>query len=183
VHTAPGCPVSIPKEDVLEFGYPRPQLVRKHWQSLNGKWKFQFDNELKYRHPTEIREWPLQIEVPFPPESKRSGIGDTGFHRRCWYEREFNILPEGGRIILHFGAVDYFAKVWVNNKLVVTHEGGHTPFWADITQPLNESGVQKVTVMVEDDPQDLTKPRGKQDWQLEPHSIWYPRTTGIWQTV
>ena len=167
----------------MAFAYPRPQLVRKHWQSLNGIWQFRFDSELKFRHPTEITEWPLQIEVPFPPESKRSGIGDHGFHKRCWYEREFNIQPEGGRIILHFGAVDYAAKVWVNNKLVATHEGGHTPFWADITQPLDESGVQKVTVMVEDDPHDLTKPRGKQDWQLEPHSIWYPRTTGIWQTV
>jgi len=167
----------------LAFAYPRPQLVRKHWQSLNGMWRFRFDNELKYRHPTEITEWPLQIEVPFPPESQRSGIGDHGFHKRCWYEREFNINPEGGRIILHFGAVDYSAKVWVNNKLVATHEGGHTPFWADITQPLNETGVQTVTVMVEDDPHDLTKPRGKQDWQLEPHSIWYPRTTGIWQSV
>ncbi|HEU4708233.1 MAG TPA: glycoside hydrolase family 2 TIM barrel-domain containing protein [Methylophilaceae bacterium] len=167
----------------MAHAYPRPQLVRKHWQSLNGAWKFRFDNELKYRHPTEIPDWPMQIEVPYPPESQMSGIGDQGFHKRCWYEREFDIHPEGGRVILHFGAVDYFAKVWVNNKLVMAHEGGHTPFSVDITQPLNETGVQTVTVMVDDDPHDLTKPRGKQDWQLEPHSIWYPRTTGIWQTV
>lgn len=167
----------------MPYAYPRPQLVRKHWQSLNGAWKFQFDNERKYGHPTEIQDWPQQIVVPYPPESQASGIGDRGFHNRCWYEREFDILPEGGRIILHFGAVDYFAKVWVNNKLVFAHEGGHTPFAVDITQPLNESGRQVVTVMVEDDPLDLTKPRGKQDWQLEPHSIWYPRTTGIWQAV
>jgi beta-galactosidase/beta-glucuronidase len=86
-------------------------------------------------------------------------------------------------VLLHFGAVDYFAKVWVNDQLVATHEGGHTPFSADITFALDPSGTQVVTVMAEDDPQDLSKPRGKQDWQLEPHSIWYPRTTGIWQTV
>ena len=87
-------------------------------------------------------------------------------------------------MILRFGAVDYSARVWVNGRLAMTHEGGHTPFWADITDLLDKkSAKQTVTVYVEDDPHDLTKPRGKQDWQLEPHSIWYPRTTGIWQTV
>ena len=74
-------------------------------------------------------------------------------------------------------------STWVNGQLAATHEGGHTPFSADITSLLDPSGRQKVTVMVVDDPHDLTKPRGKQDWQKEPHSIWYPRTTGIWQTV
>jgi beta-galactosidase/beta-glucuronidase len=73
--------------------------------------------------------------------------------------------------------------VWVNDHLVATHEGGHTPFWADITNVLDESRPQRITVLALDDPHELTKPRGKQDWQLEPHSIWYPRTTGIWQTV
>lgn len=66
---------------------------------------------------------------------------------------------------------------------MTSHEGGHTPFWADITAGLNASGHQTVTVMAEDDPLDLIKPRGKQDWKLEPHSTWYHRTTGIWQTV
>src|SRR6185312_1522804 len=75
------------------------------------------------------------------------------------------------------------AEVWVNDYLVACHQGGHTPFTADITFALRESGTQTVTVRVEDDPHDLAKPRGKQDWQLEPHSVWYPRTTGIWQTV
>jgi hypothetical protein len=89
----------------------------------------------------------------------------------------------GQRILLHFGAVDYLAKVWINDHLVGTHEGGHTPFTFDITPTLTSSGPQKVTVRVEDDPHDLAKPRGKQDWQRDPHSIWYPRTTGIWQTV
>jgi hypothetical protein len=80
--------------------------------------------------------------------------------------------------------VDYEARVWVNDVAVVEHRGGHTPFSADITDALKQdASMQRVTVRVEDDPFDLEKPRGKQDWRLEPHAIWYPRTTGIWQTV
>jgi beta-galactosidase/beta-glucuronidase len=163
--------------------YPRPQLVREHWESLNGEWKFTFDNERRYEHPSDNIDWTLRIKVPFPPESQASGVGDRGFNRICWYEREFQIKADGQLVLLHFGAVDYRAQVWVNNYLVAQHEGGHTPFWADITRALNASGQQTVTVCAEDDPFDLAKPRGKQDWQLEPHSIWYPRTTGIWQSV
>ncbi len=167
----------------MEHGYPRPQLRRPEWQSLNGPWKFLFDDDRRFRQPSDLAEWPLTIEVPFPPESAASGIGDTGYHFACWYERDFEISRNDKHVLLHFGAVDYAAWVWVNGKLVVTHEGGHTPFSADITLALNEGSKQTVTVLAKDDPFDLTKPRGKQDWQLEPHSIWYPRTTGIWQTV
>src|SRR4051794_17469863 len=142
-----------------------------------------YDDDDQIRHPSEIRKWPMTINVPLPPESKASGVGDRGFHSSFWYEREFDAVPRNGRVILHFGAVDYAAKVWVNGRVVVTHEGGHTPFWADITDVLNSSGRQTVSVAVDDDPHDLTKPRGKQDWQLKPHAIWYPRTSGIWQTV
>ncbi|MES2932099.1 MAG: glycoside hydrolase family 2 TIM barrel-domain containing protein [Pseudomonadota bacterium] len=166
-----------------DHAYPRPQLLRSHWQSLNGPWKFIFDNERRFNHPSDsISGW-REIRVPFSPEAIASGIGDRGFNAICWYQREFDIKADGGRILLHFGAVDYRARVWVNDHLVMEHEGGYTPFFADITRALNPNGVQTVTVYVEDDPQDLAKPRGKQDWQLEPHSIWYPRTTGIWQTV
>jgi beta-galactosidase/beta-glucuronidase len=167
----------------VDFAYPRPQLERPQWMSLNGQWRFLFDDQKRLKQPLEIHDWPLAIQVPFPPESKASGIGDYGFHRVCWYERDFELRPDDGRIILHFGAVDYLAKAWVNGHGVAQHEGGHTPFWADITPALNESGHQTVTVMAEDDPLDLTKPRGKQDWKLEPHSIWYHRISGIWQTV
>jgi len=166
-----------------QFEYPRPQLVRDDWTSLNGKWRFCFDDEMRYKLPGDVAEWTHEIEVPFAPETALSGIGDTGFHRVCWYEREFTVTPTEGRTILHFGAVDYSARVWVNGQLVAEHEGGHTPFAADITSALKADGQQTVTVFVEDDPADLAKPRGKQDWLLEPHSIWYPRTTGIWQTV
>ncbi|WP_231402351.1 glycoside hydrolase family 2 protein [Caenimonas aquaedulcis] len=163
--------------------YPRPQLEREHWQSLNGSWRFHFDDACEFTSAAEPHEWPLDITVPFPPESAASGIGDTGFHPRCWYQRDFELMPADDRVILRFGAVDYAAHVWVNGHLVAAHEGGHTPFWADITDVLDPSGRQTVTVRADDDPHELNKPRGKQDWQLEPHLIWYPRTSGIWQTV
>jgi beta-galactosidase/beta-glucuronidase len=166
--------------------YPRPLLRRSQWQSLNGPWRFLFDDEARYRAPADIDAWPLVIRVPFAPEARLSGLGDTGFHRCCWYQRNFDLGRDpgaSGRVILHFGAVDYRARVWVNESPVVEHEGGHTPFSADITHALQPGGSQCVTVRVEDDPHDLEKPRGKQDWRLEPHSIWYPRTTGIWQAV
>ncbi|MES2534591.1 MAG: glycoside hydrolase family 2 TIM barrel-domain containing protein [Pseudomonadota bacterium] len=168
---------------MVDTDYPRPQLVREHWQSLNGLWRFTFDNDRKYTHPSDAIEWSAQICVPYPPESNVSGIGDRGFNRACWYERDFDIAAEGQRVLLHFGAIDYCARVWVNGYLVAEHEGGHTPITVDITRALSQSGRQTVTVCAEDDPLELAKPRGKQDWQLEPHSIWYPRTTGIWQTV
>ncbi|HZF78209.1 MAG TPA: glycoside hydrolase family 2 TIM barrel-domain containing protein [Rubrivivax sp.] len=167
----------------MDFAYPRPQLQRSDWISLNGPWRFTFDDERAFSHPSAIEHWPLTITVPFAPEAEASGIGDRGFHAVCWYQRTFELQPHAGRTLLRFGAVDYAARVWVNGRLAVVHEGGHTPFSADITDLLDESGQQTVSVQVEDDPHDLTKPRGKQDWQLEPHSIWYPRTTGIWQTV
>ena len=167
-----------------DLAYPRPQMQRSNWLSLNGEWNFCFDHEQQYRVPSQIRSWPHQIQVPYAPECSRSGINDTGFHRACWYEREFDYpLPETGRVLLHFGAVDYIAQVWVNGLLVMKHMGGHTPFSADITSALKGDGLQKVTVLAEDDPADLEKPRGKQDWKEEPHSIWYYRTSGIWQTV
>jgi len=166
-----------------QFEYPRPQLVRDHWMNLNGKWRFRYDDEMRCRVQDGVCDWTHEINVPFAPETEMSGIGDTGFHRACWYEREFTLAPTDGRTILHFGAIDYSARVWVNGHLVAEHEGGHTPFKADISAVMNADGNQVVTVFAEDDPADLAKPRGKQDWLLEPHSIWYPRTTGIWQTV
>ncbi|HVE49428.1 MAG TPA: glycoside hydrolase family 2 TIM barrel-domain containing protein [Casimicrobiaceae bacterium] len=158
-------------------------LQRANWTCLNGPWRFSFDLERRYTVPADVSHWPLVIEVPYPPESAASGIADTSFHAVCWYQRDFELKPSDKRAILHFGAVDYLAKVWVNGHFVTSHEGGHTPFRADITEALDPSGRQTVTVFAEDDPQDLAKPRGKQDWQLKPHSIWYPRTSGIWQTV
>lgn len=166
-----------------QFMYPRPQLVRDSWNSLNGVWRFCFADGAAYSSPTDPIEWTHDIVVPFAPEANASGLGDTGFHTCCWYRRDFEADTAAGRLILHFGAVDYAAKVWVNDVFVAAHEGGHTPFCADISDALRPGGPQVLTVQVHDDPLDLAKPRGKQDWLLDAHSIWYPRTTGIWQTV
>jgi beta-galactosidase/beta-glucuronidase len=168
---------------MTSHAYPRPQLVRENWFSLNGKWSFAFDGESQCREPSDSINWEWEILVPFAPESEASGIGNQGFHHACWYQREFSLLAQEKRVLLHFGAVDYRAKVWVDGYLVAEHEGGHTPFMADITCAIGARENHVVTVYAEDDPHDLAKPRGKQDWQLQPHSIWYPRTTGIWQTV
>jgi beta-galactosidase/beta-glucuronidase len=158
-------------------------LQRKEWISLNGPWDFALDPDGKWFVPQDVK-WTSTIQVPFSPETAKSGIGDTGFYRACWYRRTIDIqpLPPEQRMLLHFGAVDYRATVWVNGCEAATHEGGYTPFSVDLS-PFTRATRLAIVVRAEDDPADLTKPRGKQDWQLEPHSIWYPRTTGIWQTV
>lgn len=175
---------SIPREE-----YPRPQFVRTDWLNLNGEWEFSFDDDRigeqeKWYGVDFQTPYPQAINVPFVFQSKLSGIGDPDFHDVVWYRRSFD-LPEawsGKRIVLHFGAVDYLTKVWVNGQLAVVHEGGHTPFQADITDLL-VSGSQTVTVRVEDFSRDITLPRGKQYWLENSASIFYTRTTGIWQTV
>jgi beta-galactosidase/beta-glucuronidase len=171
--------------------HPRPQLVRDDWTDLCGEWEFQHDDaEVGLDQGWHRGDIPLQqtIEVPYPPESALSGIGDTGHHAVVWYRRRFT-APTGPQVLLHFGAVDYRATVWVNGQLVATHEGGHTPFTADITialtgpAPDGQWPDQTVVVRAEDRPNDATQPRGKQDWRTEPHVVWYHRTTGIWQPV
>ncbi|AXC11230.1 Beta-galactosidase [Acidisarcina polymorpha] len=163
--------------------FPRPQMEREFWISLDGTWDFCSGRETSFSRPDEV-QWDQRILVPFSPETAASGVGDTGFYSTVWYRRSFESpgLDAQHRLILHFEAVDYRATVWVNGQEVATHEGGYTPFKADITRALRE-GTQEIIVRAQDDPADLEKPRGKQDWKLEPHSIWYPRTTGIWQTV
>jgi beta-galactosidase/beta-glucuronidase len=164
--------------------YPRRQRQRKEWINLNGPWRFHYDDSGRATHPRTIDEWERTIIVPFAPESDASGIGDTGFHADVWYEREFDLEKlDSGPVRVHFGAVDYFARVWVNGVFVGEHEGGHSSFSLDITDALVAGPTQTIAVWAHDDPHDLAQPRGKQDWRLEPHSMWYPRTTGIWQTV
>ena len=167
--------------------HPRPTLTRPEWTSLCGTWGFAYDDDrvgLGARWQHDAEPFDRRIQVPFPPESPASGIGDNGFHPVVWYRRTFERTATGGRrVLLHFGAVDYRAQVWVNGSLVASHEGGHTPFEADITSALDASGSHVVVVRAEDLPHDLRQPRGKQDWQQESHGIWYGRTTGIWQPV
>ncbi len=169
--------------------HPRPQLTRLRWLDLTGQWYFTFDDEdrgLAEDWLNDSAVFDTEITVPFPPESKASGIGDTRMHPVVWYRRTVTIGPEmrGERMLLHFGAVDYFAQVWVNGQLVAAHEGGHTPFSADITTALHpEDAEQVIVVRAEDQPEDLSQPRGKQFWEPEPRDIFYTRTTGIWQPV
>jgi hypothetical protein len=164
--------------------YPRKLMERENWTLLDGEWDFAFDHDKRFQNPGDVKSWPLKIRVPFAPESRASGIGDQDFHSRCWYRRRFQLQkPEENHILLNFGAVDYSARVWLNGHFLGSHDGGHTPFSFDVTHALRPDGEQELIVRADDDPHDLTKPRGKQDWQREPHGIWYPRTTGIWQHV
>jgi beta-galactosidase/beta-glucuronidase len=173
--------------------HPRPQLRRGSWTSLDGPWSFALDPggaQRQWQHPSEV-VWDRTILVPFAPETPRSGIGQTGFIHACWYRRTITTPPLSGapggagteRLLLHFAAVDYQATVWVDGCKAGEHEGGYTPFTIDVTEWARTPGEHEIVVWAEDDPADLAKPRGKQDWQRDPHSIWYPRATGIWQTV
>jgi hypothetical protein len=175
--------------------YPRPQLVRGSHHALDVICGFAYDDEDRGRaehwevHPEAFAR---NIQLPFAPESAASGIGDTGYHPVVWYQIDLDeaALDAAGRvrqgetILLHFGAVDYRADVWVDGQHVLSHEGGQTAFSADITSVLRQdTETHTVVIRAQDDPLDVTVPRGKQDWQEEPHSIWYHRTTGIWRTV
>lgn len=171
--------------------HPRPQLVRDQWTDLCGPWGFTHDDAnigLDERWDQRDDVFGRTITVPFPPESEASGINAPEPHPVVWYRRAFRIDPDdradGNRTLLHFGAVDYSAQVWVNGQLVAQHHGGHSPFSADITNVLKPGDAEQVIVVrAEDDPFDMEMPRGKQDWQTPPHAIWYKRTTGIWQPV
>ncbi|WP_019586227.1 glycoside hydrolase family 2 protein [Deinococcus apachensis] len=168
--------------------HPRPQLTRERWDDLCGVWAFAHDDGdrgLEERWFEREDVFDQSITVPFPPESQASGLRATGYHPVVWYRRTVEVSPQDrtGRVLLHFGAVDYRAQVWVNGRLVAEHEGGHTPFTADLTPVLVEGETQVIVVRAEDDPHDLAQPRGKQDWEEVPHAIWYHRTTGIWQPV
>ncbi len=190
-------------------GYPRPQLRRGAWADLTGPWEFAYDDDRQGAAPwwDPSARLARQIIVPFPPESPASGVGDPGHHPVLWYRRTLTWEDleragwgtRGERVLLHFGAVDYRAEVWLDGHLLGRHEGGHTPFTFDITDRLGSgppegSSDRAVTgaargrewslvVRAEDDPLDVAQPRGKQDWQEEPHGIWYHRTSGIWQPV
>lgn len=174
--------------DLVESA-PNPQFTRQRMVDLTGTWQFAHDDADRglregWFAPDHVLE--REILVPFPPESPASGIHDTGFHPVIWYRREFRD-PRGDRgehLLLRFGAVDYKATVWVNGRYVGSHEGGMSPFALDVTQALDgDASAQVVTVRVEDDPEDLEQPRGKQDWRESPAGIHYNRTSGIWQPV
>jgi beta-galactosidase/beta-glucuronidase len=154
---------------------------------LDGTWDFALDPDATIAHPRHV-DFAQVIEVPFAPETEASGIGFEGFLRRCWYRRRITVESgwlERGYILVHFGAVDREARVWANGALVGRHVGGYTPFSVDVTEVARGAAGEPIELVVraDDQPRSLAIPRGKQDWWLAPHEIWYPRTTGIWQSV
>lgn len=166
--------------------YPRPDAIREAYLCLNGVWEFEIDNERvgiekKYYERTSLSE---KINVPFCPESRLSGLAHTDFMNAVWYRRTFT-LPEsflGKRVLLHFGAVDNEATVYLNAKKIGTHKGGYTPFTLEITEEVRP-GENVLTVYAEDDVRSEKYPVGKQSQKLNSYGCFYTRTTGIWQTV
>jgi len=160
--------------------YPRPQIVREQWLNMNGLW----DYAVLPKGNAVPDSFDGKILVPFALESSLSGVqGNIDDKHELWYHRSFAV-PAGWKnksILLHFGAVDWKADVWVNDIKIGTHQGGYTPFSFDITAYLRKDKAQKMVLRVWD-PTDLGyQPRGKQ--VSKPGSIWYTPVTGIWQTV
>ncbi len=159
--------------------YPRPLMTRQNWQNLNGLWNY----AITPKDGKQPSNYEGQILVPFCVESSLSGVQKTvGADKALWYQREFS-LPKGWkgqRVLLHFGAVDWMADVWVNGIKVGSHTGGYTPFSFDITQTLNGKD-NTLVVRVWDPTDDSYIPHGKQ--VNKPRGIFYTAVTGIWQTV
>lgn len=171
---------SVPRPE-----HPRPDLARESWQNLNGQWFFQEDP-----HDRGISEqWFLNdrlaetITVPFEIESPLSGIGRQNPSEVFWYVKSFELdkALAGKRVILHFGAVDYRATVWLNGSRVGSHKGGYSPFSFDVTESLMP-GTNLIAVRVFDS-KSVKQVRGKQTWKDKGFSIVYTATSGIWQTV
>jgi beta-galactosidase/beta-glucuronidase len=160
--------------------YPRPHLVRNTWMNLNGLWDYSLQPQSSDARPAGFDG---KILVPFAVESSLSGVGKTvGKDSVLWYRRTVS-LPKsfnGQKVLLHFGAVDWQADVYVNGQPAGTHKGGYDPFSFDIT-PHIKRGQQEIVVRVWDPTDDGPQPRGKQ--VKTPRSIWYTPVTGIWQTV
>lgn len=175
-------PAALPRPE-----FPNPQFERADWLNLNGTWRFAFDDAdagMKEAWYAAGRRFDRSIIVPFAFESPKSGIGDPSFHPVVWYQRDITVPAawKGRRVLLKFGAVDYRATVWLNGQKLGDHEGGSTPFAFDVTDLLKD-GSNAVVVRAEDPPTDRFIPRGKQYWKEKSESIFYTRTTGIWQTV
>jgi len=152
-------PISCDETDQHGRGYPRPQLRRDTWYSLNGLWDFALDPAAAWRTPDQV-EWSERIRVPFAAEAQASRIAHTGFFRACWYRIQCELpgSQPNERWILHFGAVDWRATIWINGIYAGEHEGGYTPFNIDITDLASGSACD-IVLRAEDDPHDLAKPR------------------------
>jgi len=171
--------------------HPKPQFERDTWMCLNGEWEFYIDNgksgiERKMFCETEesAKAFDRKIIVPFCPESKLSGIENRDFMECVWYRRKVTLSGKdiSGRVILHFGAVDYKCHVWINSKPAGVHIGGYSSFCFDVTDLVSE-GENTITVCAIDELRAAYQPAGKQSTVYNSFSAWYTRTTGIWQSV
>jgi hypothetical protein len=165
--------------DKVHPEYPRPQMMRKEWVNLNGLWQY----AITKKHDDKPAKWDGEILVPYCVESALSGVGKKVTPEQAlWYRRTFKGPERKGfyRVLLHFGAVDWHAQVWVNGKMVGEHKGGFDPFTFSIS-PLKEDGEQEIVVRVWDPTDQGAQPRGKQ--VRNPGGIFYTSVTGIWQTV
>ncbi|WP_369056175.1 glycoside hydrolase family 2 protein [Kineococcus terrestris] len=172
----PGAP-AVPRPE-----HPRPTSRREDWLCLNGPWQFEVDaGDSGLERGLLHRPLTGTITVPFAPESQLSGVGVTDFLPAVWYRRTVEVPPAwaGRRVLLHFGAVDHDATVWVDGEEVVRHRGGFTPFTADLG---HRTGELTVVVRARDDHRG-PQARGKQSTRYANHECVYTRTTGIWQTV
>lgn len=167
--------------------YPRPQLVREDWVNLNGTWSYEFDFSRSGmdRRLFESDGFDGSITVPFAPQSELSGVGFKDFIPEMWYHRTISV-PDGWagkRIILHFGAVDYIASIYIDGKIAGRHWGGSSSFDVDITRLVNPGQEHDLVVRVEDDERSGQYAKGKQCGRYDTFGCEYTRTTGIWQTV
>ena len=166
--------------------HPNPQMERADWLSLNGSWDFLMDFGASGidREYYKNAEWNRQIQVPFCMESKLSGIGYVDFVPMVWYRKKVTLTAEqlAGNVLLHFGAVDYECKVWINGEKAGSHRGGYTSFVLNITKYVHV-GENEIIVCAKDDNRSGKQPRGKQSENFHSQGCDYTRTTGIWQTV
>lgn len=184
-----------PAASSRDEAHPRPQLVRERFHLLDGACGFAYDDaDVGRSEGWSDADAPFtrQIQLPFSPESAASGIGETGFHPVVWYRRALDADDltaagfgvQGSRVLLHLGAIDHRADVWVDGHHVAHHVGGQTAFTVDVTHALSSARTtHHVVIRAEDDPLDAAVPRGKQDWHGRPRAIWYHRATGIWRSL
>lgn len=174
-------------EELPRAEYPRPQFERQEWENLNGTWNFTFDFSQSGMDRELYRSTGFdgKITVPFAPQSELSGVGFKDFIPEMWYQREISIPQEwtGQRIILHFGAVDYIASVYVDGKIAGRHWGGSSSFDIDMTRMVTPGSTHSLVVRVEDDERSGQYAKGKQCGRFASFGCEYTRTTGIWQTV